>query len=126
MKHKASLVLMEQLVMILVFALAAAVCLRAFVLADSLSRETAVRDQAAIACQNMAETIKSCGSLAPAAEALGAERTNGGWLLPGDGFDLILREKNSLQPGLGMASVQAVDGERELFTLTVGWQEVLP
>ena len=39
MKSRAPLALMEQTVMVLVFALAAALCLRAFVLADGISRQ---------------------------------------------------------------------------------------
>ncbi len=37
MKSKAPLVLMEQIIMLLVFALAAAICLQAFIKADALS-----------------------------------------------------------------------------------------
>ena len=40
MKSKAPLALMEQMVMLLVFALAAALCLQAFVQSDRLSRES--------------------------------------------------------------------------------------
>ena len=39
MKSKASLLLMEQLVMVLVFALAAALCLQVFLRADQISTE---------------------------------------------------------------------------------------
>lgn len=39
MRSKAPLVLMEQLVMVLVFALAAAVCLRLFVGAENIARD---------------------------------------------------------------------------------------
>ncbi len=46
MKSKAPLVMMEQMVMILVFALAAALCLQAFVLSNSLSEQGQARDQA--------------------------------------------------------------------------------
>ena len=38
MRSKAPLALMEQMVMVLVFALAAALCLQAFALADRISR----------------------------------------------------------------------------------------
>lgn len=126
MKNKASLVLMEQLVMILVLSLAAAVCLRAFVLADQISRETEEKSRAAVFCQNAAETIKARGSVAQAAEQLGAKQEDRGWSLAVDGFSLELRKTGSTQPGLAMASVRAVDGETELFSLTVGWQEVIP
>ena len=45
MKNKTSLVLMELLVMVLRFALAAAGCLRCFAWAKLSSREIALRDQ---------------------------------------------------------------------------------
>ena len=46
MKSKAPLLLMEQMVMLLVFALAAALCLQAFVKSDGLSRRSEARDRA--------------------------------------------------------------------------------
>ena len=61
MKNKAPLVLMEQLVMVLVFALAAALCVRAFALADSQSKQLETCDRALLEAQNAAETLKSCG-----------------------------------------------------------------
>ena len=51
MKSKAPLALMEQMVMLLVFALAAALCLQAFVQSDRLSRESEARAHAAVLCQ---------------------------------------------------------------------------
>ena len=61
MRSKASLFLMEQLVMLLVFALAAALCLGVFVRADRISEETHQRDQAVILACNAAELLKSIG-----------------------------------------------------------------
>lgn len=58
MKSKAPLVLMEQVIMILVFALTAAMCLRMFVLADRLSVKYAARDRAVVEAQNAAERMK--------------------------------------------------------------------
>lgn len=74
MKSKAPLIMMEQMVMILVFALAAALCLQAFVLSDSLSREGELRDKAVLLCQNTAESYKftvtsGAARVAPAVEA---------------------------------------------------------
>ena len=45
MRSKAPLVMMEQMVMLLVFALAAALCLQAFVKSDQLSQQGEVRDR---------------------------------------------------------------------------------
>ncbi len=78
MRSKAPLILMEQMVMLLVFALAAALCLQAFVKSDSLSSRSEARDKAAVLCQTAAETVRRYGggarnALARAAEDLGAE-----------------------------------------------------
>ena len=59
MKSKAPLVLMEQMVMLLVFALASALCLQAFVKSGDLSQRSAARDRAAVEAQNAAETLRS-------------------------------------------------------------------
>lgn len=58
MKSKAPLVLMEQLVMLLVFALAAALCVQAFALSDRTSAWNAARDRAVLEAQNAAEALK--------------------------------------------------------------------
>ena len=59
MKSKAPLVMMEQIVMVLVFALAAAVCLQAFVLSEKISTMTEVKNRAAVEVQNIAEAMKN-------------------------------------------------------------------
>ena len=72
MRSKAPLVLMEQLVMVLVFALAAALCVQVFVLSDQTSRSYEARDRAVVAAQNAAEQLKGCGGdYAAAAERCG-------------------------------------------------------
>ena len=60
-KSKAPLVMLEQLVLLLVFALAAALCLQAFVKSDASSRESEARDRAALLCQSMAEEMRLNG-----------------------------------------------------------------
>ena len=55
MKSKAPLSLMEQLIMLLVFALAAALCLQVFVLSAQISRRCKATDHAVTAAQNAAE-----------------------------------------------------------------------
>jgi len=61
MKNKTPLVIMEQTIMILVFALAAAVCMRVFVYSDKLSHQNEQRDNAIIMAQNTAEMLKYSG-----------------------------------------------------------------
>ena len=76
MKSKAPLILMEQMAMLLVFALAAALCLQAFVKSDSLSSRSRDRDRAVTLAQTVAETVRASGgspgqAIAAAAEKLG-------------------------------------------------------
>lgn len=61
MKSKAPLAMMEQIVMVLVFSLAAALCLQTFVLSGKISKKTEAKNRAAVEAQNVAETIKAEG-----------------------------------------------------------------
>ena len=55
MKNKAPLALMEQFIMILVFALTATVCLQVFVFSSRMSSTGELRAHAVTAVQNAAE-----------------------------------------------------------------------
>lgn len=136
MKNKAPLALMEQLVMILVFALAAALCLQMFVLSDSTSVSGEKRDYAVTAVQNAAEALKlSRGSYDEMTQLLGGEATKDGWRM---GFDDAWRAApdgkaaytvtaQEIEDGddlLGSAIVAAYEaGGGQLFEVTVCWQE---
>lgn len=134
MKSKATLALMEQTLMILVFALAAALCLQAFVQADRLSREDSARDRAMVYAQNAAETLKSCRGDYAAAAALGGGSWDGAaWVICYDENDQRGTEPYRLEvlPAhtglayLGKASVRVYDASGGLLTqLDVCWQEV--
>lgn len=112
MKNRALLSLMEQLIMVLVFSLAAAVCLRLFGAADVLALETARRDEAVLAARNAAELLKAGYS---------SDR-----LAPPEGYRLDVREEETHLPGLGLAQIDVYYEEELLFTLSTGWQEVAP
>ena len=60
MRSKAPLTMLEQAIMLLVFALAAVLCLQAFVWADSASKDIADMDAALIQAQSAAEVLKGC------------------------------------------------------------------
>ena len=61
-QSKAPLVLMEQVIMVLVFALAAALCVQDFVKARSISVHLSEENHAMNVSQTLAETVKaSCG-----------------------------------------------------------------
>lgn len=145
MRSNAPLALMEQLVMLLVFALAAALCLQAFLWADSHSRENAARDRACLEAQNAAEVLKhadggdTADKLNAAAEVLGGSLEQGllcvdydaDWTpVPSDGvYRLTAQGIPSGTPGLGLAEVQVTTGGNVgedltvLFRLEVAWQE---
>lgn len=110
MKSRASLVLMEQLLMVLVFALTAAVCLQAFVKADEISAQTARQDAAVVMAQNAAELLKA-----------GADPEE---VLETGVYSLEILEEATDIPGFAQAQIQVCYEGEILFSLTTGWQEV--
>lgn len=81
MRNKSILVLIEHTVMLLVFALAAAVCLRMFAFSDKLSEKYEAVDRAVLAAQNAAELIKQNG-IEGFAELTGAKADGEtGWIV---------------------------------------------
>lgn len=125
MKSRASLVLMEQLVMILVFALCAALCLGLFVRADALSRETDLQDRAVVLAQNGAETIKACrGDLDRAAVLLNGTRSGDTITVPGESMTMLITVTASDVPGLGTAEITVTGEDQTILSLTAAWQEV--
>ena len=136
MKSKAPLMLMEQLVMVLVFALAAAVCLQVFALSGRISRVCEARDRAAVVAQSAAETLKACGGdYAQAAQRLGGRWDGRLWAVDYDenwkqtetdeAYRVCVSPAESAQALLGMADITVLDGEGgEIFSLRTAWQEV--
>ncbi len=59
MKSKAPLMLMEQMIMLLVFAVAAALCIQGFVKSADISDLSKARDMAVIEAQNTAEAVRN-------------------------------------------------------------------
>lgn len=113
MRSKASLFLMEQLVMLLVFALAAALCLNVFVRANEISLQTARRDEAVRMAQNAAEMLKSGKN----PELLQETAEN-------NGLTLQIVEETSEIEGLCQAKITVFYENSEIFSLQTGWQEV--
>lgn len=140
MKSKTHLALMEQLVMILVFALAAVVCLRVFVYSHQLSLKNEIRDGAVLAAQNAAEIMKAAGGdLAHAQQAgagyMGGSIEAGVWIvefgddwtvLEGGRYRMEVLEGKARQEGLCIAHIRVLDRESQnelLFELTTAWQK---
>lgn len=125
MKNRTSLVLMEQLVMVMVFALAAALCLGVFVKADRICAETADRDGAVLLAQNGAEVLKSCsGDTGQAALLLGGTPSETGLTVQSDGYIMEVQLTESGISGLGQADIHVFWDEELIFSLRTGWQEV--
>ncbi len=124
MKNKAPLALTELLIMLLVFALAAALCLQAFAKADHISEESARLDAAVTAAQSGAEVLKSCGGdLRRAAAILGGTTDGEHWHMDYETYSLHIAPADSGHPLLGCAEVLALDPRGEvIFTLPVTWQ----
>ena len=137
MRNKASLTLLELAVMLLVFALAAVLCLRAFVWADAASKELAAKDQALIQAQNAAEVLKHCaGDGEAAAELYGGDWDGQVWTVhfdehwqqtaKTDEYLLVGIPIHAAQENLGTAIVRVFQDETCLVRWEnhVAWQEV--
>ena len=113
MKNRTSLLLMEQLVMVMIFALAAAVCLLIFAQARNLSREAASTDEAVILAQNAAEVLKATGGDREGAQALVKAP-----------YRLEILPEDSGIPGFFQVQILVYGEETLIFILRTGWQEV--
>lgn len=127
MKNKAPLALIEQLIMLLILAVAAAVCLRVFLWADRQADENSRLDGALQQVQNTAEVLKSTsGDLDAAAKIVGGSLQDGLWLQQHPDYTVKVIPTESGTALLGMARVIAeVDGT-PITELTVCYQEVAP
>ena len=136
MKNKAFLPLMEQILMIAVFALAAALCLQGFFAADSVSRKRLRKDHAVIAAQNVAETVKMLrGDMQASALSLGATCEGDSFTIVFDedgkpaeygekeAFRIVAIKKEGDVPLLECADICALCGDEIIFEITVGWQK---
>ena len=144
MKSKAPLVLIEQAVMLAVFAVAAVLCLQAFVWSAATSKEIAERDTALLYVQSAAETLKACGgdmahAQVSAAELLGGRVEQGLWYIlydenwnvvsdwPEAAFVLNAQGVPAEVEGLWKAEVwvdTCENGDATLCSIPVAWQGV--
>ena len=134
MRSKAPLSVIEQLIMLLIFALAAAVCLRAFAWADAASRHSSDCDRALIEAQSAASVIRQTGGDVDAAAALWGGRVRDGcWLIAYDAHwnrtdgegDMVLKvtPADTRIALLGRAGVSVERKGEWLAGLDVLWQE---
>lgn len=138
MKRSASLILVELLIMLTVFAVAAAFCLRAFVWSDDNSKQSAAADYALIQAQNAAETIKHYhGDFSLAAGDYGGHwdgsswniAYDDGWNIRDDGCVYVLQVVPVFceRDYLGQARLTVTDQDGAVLSeFSVYWQEVEP
>jgi len=127
MKNKTSLTLIEMLIMLLVFALAAALCLQAFAAADQTSKRAAALDRAVIEAQNAAETLKSCGSYETAASLYGGSWDGQRWTVHYEGGTVRAAARTDLHALLAGADITVTDENGTvLYTLSTIWQREGP
>ena len=125
MKNKSPLVLMEQLIMVLVFALTAAMCVGIFLKSNQTSQDTQFRDGAVLMAQNGAETVKSCaGDLEETARILEGTVINGEVFVESEGYLMVITAVDSETSGLGQAEICVSTDGILIYTLRTGWQEV--
>lgn len=125
MKSRATLVLMEQTIMLLVFALAAAACLGVFLGAESISRDVRRQDDAVLLGQNTAELLKACeGSFPEVAGLLEGSCTDDCVTVLRDGYTIEILPHPSATNDLGMAEISVFYEEDVIFSLVCAWQEV--
>ena len=135
-RSKAPLSLMEQLIMVFVFAFAAAICLQAFVYSDRLSKDGTQKETASVRATEVIEMVKAYhGDLDKAAGKLDATSSDGTLTkeFSDDGLRVTL-ETNEVTQTAGndlhqTAKVSVVeipeDGAQEkapVYTVDVAWQ----
>lgn len=133
MKSKAPLALIEILIMILIFALASALCMNIFLWSEKKSEAVELRDRAAADVQTAAECLKfRKGDFEEAAGDSGgewhADRSGGKEIWESDRDDMTIVMEQSIPDtnGLGKAVVSAVSTEgEEIFSVAVYWQTSL-
>ena len=101
--------------MLLVFALAAALCLGVFARAAAISEETALRDEAVLLACSAAELLKQTGDPQQVRQQLDCGM-----------FTLEILEEDTKLPGFSQAKIVVSCEASEVFTLRTGWQEVAP
>lgn len=136
MNRKSVLQMMELLIMVLVFAIGASICVRCFVHADQLSKRQENRTAAVLVAQNAAELLKATsGDLEAAAEQLGGICKADSWHMPMNEhwqvietredavFLLEVTREAATDLPLGAALLRVTAGDEILVELRVGWQE---
>lgn len=125
MNRRRTLTLIEIAVMLLIFALAAALCMDCFAGTERKARESICRDRAIMEVQNAAEVLRHCGgNFEAAADRHGGTWDGKRWTLDFGEYQILVQPENTQIPYLGGARLEAVYGKQVLFAMDLRWQEV--
>ena len=126
MRNRAFLPLIEILLTIAVFAIAAAICLQGFGRANDISKKRSELDAAVLFAQDTCEVLKhSRGDLSLAAELTGGTVTDDGIVIHrrADGDEAELTATVTVtEDGIGRATVSISTPERTVYELAAAWQ----
>ena len=115
MTSKTTLSLIEQVIMVLIFSIATAICLNIFVYSNNLSKSNELKDEAVSAAVNAAEILKNTHGDISKAEASSNS----------DNFSLTVKPVDSGSKFLGKAKIYVLNDGDTIYTLEVSWQEVV-
>ena len=125
MNRRRTLTLIEITVMLLVFVLAATLCMVSFLQIENCVRENVCRDRALTEMQNAGEELRHCGGdFAAAADRHGGIWDGQRWVLDFGAYQIYVKPQHTGIPALGGARLEAIYGEEILFTMDLRWQEV--
>ena len=125
---------MEMLCMIGIFAVAVAICLQCFAMANDISKKRSELDSAVLIAQDTCEMLKHAhGDMDYVVELTGGKVTDDGLIIHRSGNtdgsgqrqnDFTVTVSNHIcYGGLGQAKVSVSTDERTVYELTVAWQE---
>ena len=133
MRNRSFLLLMEQICMIAVFAVAAAICLRGFASANKISQERNTLDSSVALAQDTCEILKHTkGDIKTAAQILGGHIKESVLFVyydqdkkttdPTAAVYVVKASPKTLDEDLGASVVEVYSDDRLIYDLTVAWQ----
>ena len=114
MKSKSTLSLIEQIIMVLVFAVVSAICLKVFMYSNDLSKEVEEKDNAYLMIQTAADMIKNTS---------GKIMKDGEYSYEQNGTVLTAKESENGDEYLGSAQITVCDSKGNVIAeMPVKWQ----
>ena len=129
MKSKTPLVLMEQIIMVLIFALSAVVYIKVFVYSNNVSKSVEAASHAAFKAQTMAEELKH--SSGESLENWNYDNDtwyiyyDENWQETSEEAEYTMKAtKEYTEDGFCRVSLRVLDDGEVIFEIPVAWQEV--